>query len=116
MIENSDLRVVCYYTNWSLYREAMPTLYPDHIDPLLCTHIHYAFADINPLTLTITPTEEHDIHWTDRLGMVLNGEKEDKRRDLFVCVTLDFFIHFDYNRVIHCFLFKIDVQASALIK
>lgn len=48
----------------------MPTLYPDHIDPLLCTHIHYAFADINPLTLTITPTEEHDIHWTDRIGMV----------------------------------------------
>ncbi|CAF2382525.1 unnamed protein product [Rotaria sp. Silwood2] len=69
--QNSDLRVVCYYTNWSLYREAMPTLYPDHIDPLLCTHIHYAFADINPLTLTITPTEEHDIHWTDRLGMPL---------------------------------------------
>ena len=69
-IENSDLRVVCYYTNWSLYREAMPTLYPDHIDPLLCTHIHYAFADINPLTLAITPTEEHDIHWTERLGMV----------------------------------------------
>ena len=69
-IENSDLRIVCYYTNWSLYREAMPTLYPDHIDPLLCTHIHYAFADINPLTLAITPTEEHDIHWTDRLGMV----------------------------------------------
>jgi len=48
----------------------MPTLYPDHIDPLLCTHIHYAFADINPLTLAITPTEEHDIHWTERLGMV----------------------------------------------
>ncbi|CAF3388476.1 unnamed protein product [Rotaria sp. Silwood1] len=69
--QNSDLRVVCYYTNWSLYREAMPTLYPDHIDPLLCTHIHYAFADINPLTLAITPTEEHDIHWTDRLGMPL---------------------------------------------
>ena len=70
-IENSDLRVVCYYTNWSLYREAMPTLYPDHIDPLLCTHIHYAFADINPLTLAITSTEEHDIHWTERLGMVV---------------------------------------------
>ena len=69
-LDTSDLRIVCYYTNWSLYREAMPTLYPDHIDPLLCTHIHYAFADINPLTLTITPTEEHDIHWTDRLGMV----------------------------------------------
>lgn len=50
----------------------MPTLYPDHIDPLLCTHIHYAFADINPLTLAITPTEEHDIHWTERLGMVRN--------------------------------------------
>ncbi|CAF1245074.1 unnamed protein product [Adineta ricciae] len=71
VVHNADLRVVCYYTNWSLYREAMPTLYPDHIDPLLCTHIHYAFADIDPLTLAITPIEEHDIHWTDRLGMPL---------------------------------------------
>lgn len=69
----------------------MPTLYPDHIDPLLCTHIHYAFADINPLTLAITPTEEHDIHWTDRLGMVKrlltiekNKTKRNKRRILFV--------------------------------
>ena len=71
IVDNADSRVVCYYTNWSLYREAMPTLYPDHINPLLCTHIHYAFADIDPLTLAITATEEHDIHWTDRLGMVM---------------------------------------------
>ena len=53
----------------------MPTLYPDHIDPLLCTHIHFAFADINPLTLAITPTEEHDIHWTERIGMVEINKK-----------------------------------------
>ncbi|CAF1633675.1 unnamed protein product [Didymodactylos carnosus] len=64
-----EMRVVCYYANWSLYREAMPILYPDQIDPTLCTHIHYAFADIDPLTLNIIPTELHDVQWTDRHSM-----------------------------------------------
>ncbi|CAF0941007.1 unnamed protein product [Didymodactylos carnosus] len=68
---NAKMRVVCYYANWSLYREAMPILYPDQIDPTLCTHIHYAFADIDPLTLNIIPTELHDVQWTDRHSMPL---------------------------------------------
>ena len=64
-------RKVCYLSNWALYRDLNPPLYPDQIDPTLCTHIHYAFAKIDPATLLLVPTEEHDISWTEKNNMPL---------------------------------------------
>jgi GH18 family chitinase len=65
------MRIVCYYANWSVYRLSnTPILHPDSIDPSLCTHIHVAFALINPLTLKIEPSEKHDTLHTDAYGMV----------------------------------------------
>ncbi|CAH1795391.1 unnamed protein product [Owenia fusiformis] len=37
---------VCYYTNWSQYRPAPWNFLPENVDPMLCTHIAYAFADL----------------------------------------------------------------------
>ncbi|CAF0746969.1 unnamed protein product [Rotaria sp. Silwood1] len=63
---STEMRIVCYYPNWSLYRVTnIPILYPDTIDSSLCTHIHIAFALINPTTLKIEPSEKHDTHYTD---------------------------------------------------
>lgn len=60
------MRIVCYYANWSVYRQTNTAiLYPDAIDPTFCTHIHVAFALINPITLEIEPSEKHDTHYTD---------------------------------------------------
>ena len=60
------MRLVCYYANWSVYRYSnTPILYPDAIDPSLCTHIHVAFALIDPITLNIEPSEKHDTLFTD---------------------------------------------------
>lgn len=65
------MRLVCYYANWSVYRHTnIPILYLDTIDPALCTHIHVAFALINPTTLEIEPSEKHDIHYTDVFSAV----------------------------------------------
>lgn len=64
-------RRVCYFANWAPYRELSPPLYPDDIDPTLCTHIHYAFAKIDVQTLALLPTEEHDMNWTERTNMPL---------------------------------------------
>ena len=64
-------RRVCYFANWAPYRDLSPPLYPDHIDPTLCTHIHYAFAKIDPATLSLVPTEEHDMNWTEKANMPL---------------------------------------------
>lgn len=78
-IENEDdslspptlQRRVCYFANWAPYRDLSPPLYPDDIDPALCTHIHYAFAKIDLQSLALLPTEEHDMNWTERTNMPL---------------------------------------------
>ena len=67
-----EMRVVCYYPNWSLYRRTViPILVPESIEPSLCTHVHMAFALINPITLKIEASEKHDTHYTDAFREVI---------------------------------------------
>ncbi|EAT35358.1 AAEL012467-PA [Aedes aegypti] len=41
--ENNQ-RVVCYYTNWSVYRPGTAKFNPQNINPYLCTHLIYSFG------------------------------------------------------------------------
>ncbi|XP_007939388.1 chitinase-3-like protein 1 [Orycteropus afer afer] len=43
----SAYKLVCYYTSWSQYREGAARCLPDAIDPFLCTHVIYSFANIS---------------------------------------------------------------------
>ncbi|XP_011230914.2 chitinase-3-like protein 1 [Ailuropoda melanoleuca] len=43
----SAYKLVCYYTNWSQYRDGFGSCFPDAIDPFLCTHVIYSFANIS---------------------------------------------------------------------
>ena len=41
------MRRVCYYANWAQYRPGVGKYTPENIDPMLCSHIVYAFAKLN---------------------------------------------------------------------
>lgn len=41
---NAEQRIVCYYTNWSVYRPGTAKYSPQNINPYLCTHLIYAFG------------------------------------------------------------------------
>ncbi|XP_055626232.1 mucin-2 isoform X1 [Toxorhynchites rutilus septentrionalis] len=40
----ANQRVVCYYTNWSVYRPGTAKFNPQNINPYLCTHLIYSFG------------------------------------------------------------------------
>lgn len=59
--QDSDYKVVCYFTNWAWYRQGGGKFLPEDIDAKLCTHIVYGFAVLDGSTLTI---KSHD-SWAD---------------------------------------------------
>ncbi|XP_018916542.2 uncharacterized protein Cht6 isoform X2 [Bemisia tabaci] len=44
---DSEKKVVCYYTNWSVYRPGTAKFTPQNINPYLCTHLIYAFGGLD---------------------------------------------------------------------
>jgi len=42
----AQFRRVCYYSNWSQYRPNDGRFTPPNIDPTLCTHVIFSFADM----------------------------------------------------------------------
>ncbi|XP_022247738.1 chitotriosidase-1-like [Limulus polyphemus] len=43
----SDMKIVCYYSNWAVYRSGLAEFTPRNINPFLCTHLIYAFAALD---------------------------------------------------------------------
>ncbi|CAF1202079.1 unnamed protein product [Rotaria sordida] len=59
---NSQQYVVgCYFTNWAQHRQGLGRFLPSHIDPSLCTHLYYAFANIDITNRSPSPFEVNDV-------------------------------------------------------
>jgi len=61
-VDETGMKVVCYFTNWAWYRPGEGKYVPEDIDPSLCTHINYGFVVLNPNSLVI---KVHD-PWADK--------------------------------------------------
>ena len=51
-------RVVCYFANWSVYRQGTAKFTPQNINPYLCTHLIYAFGGLGKDD-TIVPFDKY---------------------------------------------------------
>lgn len=60
-VEQTEPKIVCYFTSWAFYRAAAGKFTPENIDPHLCTHINYAFAFLDATTFKIVPSDA----WAD---------------------------------------------------
>ncbi|XP_005881928.1 PREDICTED: chitotriosidase-1 [Myotis brandtii] len=66
----SPEKLVCYFTNWSQYRQGAARFLPKDVDPDLCTHLVYAFAGMKGHQLS--PVEWND----EQLYRDFNGLKQ----------------------------------------
>ncbi|KAI5750701.1 hypothetical protein M8J77_000551 [Diaphorina citri] len=69
--EEPEPKVVCYVTNWSGSRKSDGKFVPENIDYKLCTHIVYAFASLDPNTLSIqagNPEADLDDNFYQRIS------------------------------------------------
>lgn len=58
---SNSYKRVCVYPNWSVLRPVKSArLFPEDIDPYMCTHIHYSYANINVRTLELMPSLKQD--------------------------------------------------------
>ena len=55
----SNARIVCYFTNWSHKRPGQGQFTPEDLDPNLCTHVIFAFANLNN-DFKLIPSEPGD--------------------------------------------------------
>lgn len=66
---SSATKLVCYFTNWSQYRQDVAKFLPGNIDASLCTHLVYAFAGMKDNQIST-------VEWNDeQLYQQFNGLK-----------------------------------------
>lgn len=53
-------QVMCYMTSWSQKRPGSGKFTPGNIDPMLCTHVIYAFGTLKEHMLTETDDKDSD--------------------------------------------------------
>lgn len=56
---HSKYKIVCYYESWAISRPGSGSFRVNDYNPLLCTHLIYAFAKIDEPSYTIKSLDEY---------------------------------------------------------
>ena len=53
--------VICYFTNWATDRQGAGKYVPENLEASakFCTHIFYAYAKLDPITLELASSHVH---------------------------------------------------------
>lgn len=62
ILTGSAFKLVCYFTNWSQYRQDRGKFLPKDIDPKLCTHLIYAFAGMKDNKITMAEWNDEQLY------------------------------------------------------
>lgn len=73
-IHSQQFVVGCYFTNWAQHRHGLGRFLPSHIDPSLCTHLYYAFANIDLTNRAPHPFEVSDVKPSPSTAPILVNE------------------------------------------
>ena len=60
-VHSQQFVIGCYFTNWAQHRQGLGRFLPSHVDPSLCTHLYYAFANIDIKNRCPSPFEINDV-------------------------------------------------------
>ncbi|XP_064613374.1 acidic mammalian chitinase-like [Liolophura sinensis] len=63
----TEYRRVCYFANWAQHNDFPYSFFPEDIDPSLCTHIMFAFADVINGTVRSTQFNDESTSWSTGL-------------------------------------------------
>ncbi|XP_072571745.1 acidic mammalian chitinase-like [Paramormyrops kingsleyae] len=64
----------CYFTNWAQYRPGAGKVFPNQVDPCLCDHLIYAFANMNDNE--IAPYEWDDVKLYNEFAALKNQNSQ----------------------------------------
>ncbi|KAK7111416.1 chitotriosidase-1-like [Littorina saxatilis] len=71
-------RRVCYYTNWSQYRNGDASFFPEDIDTSLCSHVIFAFAKLDGNHLTNFEWNDLSTKWSKGMYERFNDRKNNQ--------------------------------------
>ncbi|XP_060065371.1 probable endochitinase [Ylistrum balloti] len=74
-VATNAYRRVCYYTNWSQYRQSPGKFFPENVDSSLCTHVIYAFATLNGNHLKAFEWNDESTSWSTGMYERFNAMK-----------------------------------------
>ncbi|CAH0555523.1 unnamed protein product [Brassicogethes aeneus] len=97
---DSEYKVVCYFSNWAWLRQGSGKYYPNNVDPELCTHIVYATAVLDKEQLIIKPLDT----WTDIENKFYEKITEFRSKGIKVLLSIGGFADSSmdkYSRLVH---------------